>query len=115
MSVWIMVLMGLVGLAFLATGGQKLAGSESLQKDFRRFGYPQWFMYLTGALEVTGAVGMFVGIFAPLWGALGGLLLAAVMAGAVATHIRVGDPTKNIAPASVLGLLALAVSLVYFF
>lgn len=108
------VLMIVVGLAFLAAGGQKLAGSESLKKDFRRFGYPVWFMYLTGALEVMGAVGMFVGVFVPVLGALAGLLLLGVMTGAVASHIRVGDPVKNVVPASVLGVLALAVSLIYF-
>ena len=115
MGTAMIVLMIVVSLAFLAAGGQKLVGSEGQKKDFARFGYPAWFMYFTGAMEVTGAVGMFAGVFAPVWGALAGLLLAAVMVGAVATHIRVGDPVKNVVPASVLGLLALTVSLVYFF
>ena len=114
MSVVMIVLMILVGLAFLASGGQKLAGSEGQKKDFNRFGYPQWFMYLTGVLEITGAIGMFIGVFVPVWGALAGLLLAVVMAGAVTTHIRVKDSVQNMAPASVLLVLALAVSVIYF-
>lgn len=114
MSIAMIILEILVGLAFLGSSSQKLTGSKSQKQDFERFGYPVWFMYLTGVLELTGAIGMFIGIFVPVWGALAGLLLAAVMAGAVTTHIRVKDPVGKMAPASVLLVLALAVSAIYF-
>jgi uncharacterized membrane protein YphA (DoxX/SURF4 family) len=114
MGIAMMVLEVLVGLAFLGAGGQKLAGAKSQKADFERFGYPSWFMYLTGAIELTGAVGMFVGVFVPVWGALAGLWLGAVMAGAIATHLRVKDPLGKMAPPAVLLLLAVTVSAIYF-
>lgn len=101
--------------AFLGAGVQKLAGAKDQKDLFKRSGYPMWFMYLTGILELTGAVGMFAGVFAPVWGALAGLLLAAVMIGAVSSHLRAGDPVGNLAPPSVLLILALAVSATSFF
>ena len=74
MSILMIVLEIILGLVFVAAGGAKLAGSKSLKSEFKRYGYPQWFMYLTGILEVTGAIGMFVGVFAPVWGVPGRLV-----------------------------------------
>ena len=113
MGVAVIVLEVLLGLAFVVSGGQKLAGAKGMRKEFERFGYSARFMYLTGLLEVAGAMGMFAGLFAPLWGALAGLLLSAVMAGAVYSHVRAGDPAVQAVPASVLLVLAVAVSALY--
>ncbi len=108
------VLQILLGLAFLGAGGSKLAGAQSQKNDFKRFGYPPWFMYLTGILELIGALGMIVGVFLPVWKVPTGLLLAVVMVGAILTHVRVKDPDKKLMPATVLFLLALAVIAIYF-
>jgi uncharacterized membrane protein YphA (DoxX/SURF4 family) len=83
MQILAIILQVLLGLAFLGAGGQKLAASEEMVNDFERFGYPRWFLYATGAVEITGAIGMLAGIFVPLVGALAGMWLAAVMLGAL--------------------------------
>ena len=114
MEITTIVIQILLGLAFLGASDSKLAGVKSQRADFGRFGYPQWFMFLTGILELTGALGMIVGVFLPLWRAPAGLLLAAVMGGAVLTHVRVRDPAKKMMPAAVLFLLGLAVIAIYF-
>jgi putative oxidoreductase len=114
MEIATIVLQILLGLAFLAAGGSKLAGAQSQKGEFKRFGYPLWFMYLTGILESIGALGMIVGVFSPVWKVPAGLLLAAVMVGAILTHVRVKDPDKKLMPATVLFLLALAVIAIYF-
>ena len=107
MGILLVILQITLGLAFLGAGGQKLAGSEPMVGVFDRFGYPRWFMYFTGAVEVTGAVGVLAGIFAPALALLGALLLAATMIGALFTHARVGDPAYRMGPPA--ALLALAV------
>ncbi len=109
MEIATIVLQILLGLAFLGAGGSKLAGAQSQKGEFKRFGYPPGFMYLTGILESIGALGMIVGVFLPVWKVPAGLLLAAVMVGAILTHVRVKDPDKKLMPATVLFLLALAV------
>lgn len=98
MGVIAIVLQVVLGLAFLGAGGSKLAGAQQMIEDFDRFGYPRWFMYFTGAVEITGALAVLVGIFVPVLAVLGGLLLAATMVGAVATHLRMKDPGSKIAP-----------------
>ncbi|MGE0232227.1 MAG: DoxX family protein [Flavobacteriaceae bacterium] len=68
---------------FLFSGGAKLAGLDFEVRAFERWGYPPAFMYLTGVLEVAGAIGLFV---KPLK-ALAAACLALLMIGAVGTHM----------------------------
>ncbi len=73
----------MIAAVFLASGAAKLAALEFELEAFARWGYPLWFMYLTGTLEVLGALGMLVRRIAPLAAAC----LGALMIGAVSTHI----------------------------
>jgi uncharacterized membrane protein YphA (DoxX/SURF4 family) len=88
-----------VGLAsmFLMAGGSKLAGAPAMVGMFDVIGIGQWFRYLTGALEVTGAVLLLV----PRVNGLGAALLVPVMLGAITTHLVV----LHNSPAMPLGLL----------
>lgn len=90
----------LLALAFGAAGAAKLAGAQQMVQVFDAIGFGQWFRYLTGLVEVGGALLLLV----PATGFLGGLLLAATMVCAVATHLVLigGNP----APAVVLALLS---------
>ena len=72
-----------LALIFLLSGGAKLAGLEFEIAAFERWGYPWWFMYLTGVIEVVGGVGLLLRRLA----ALASVGLAAVMVGAIATHL----------------------------
>jgi len=83
MTIVIWILSGLASLAFLAAGGSKLAGAAPMVDAFAKLGVGQWFRYVTGLLELTGAVGL----LAPKYRFYAALLLAAVMVGAVATHL----------------------------
>lgn len=71
-------------LAFVASGFPKLMNSEVAAIEFAVWGYPGWLLFLVGLAEVAGAVALLDRRSAP-WG-LG--LLAAVVAGAVVTHLR---------------------------
>ena len=89
-----------VGLAFLAAGGSKLAGAPAMVAMFAKIGFGQWFRILTGLLEVAGAIGLFV----PRFTVYAASMLAVVMAGAIGFHLTTlgGNP----APPIVLLLLA---------
>lgn len=79
---WMWVLLGLTALAFVAAGGAKLMGVESVHKPFADMGMPSFTGYIVGLLEIAGAIGLFI---APLrfWAALG---LAATALGGFAYH-----------------------------
>jgi putative oxidoreductase len=90
----------LLALAFGAAGASKLAGVPQMVQLFDAVGFGQWFRYLTGVVEILGALLLLV----PSTGFLGGVLLFATMVGGLATHLLLigGNPT----PAVVLGLLS---------
>ena len=71
---------------FMLAGVLKWIGVDVEVQLFDAIGIGQWFRYLTGALEIAGAVGLFVPAVAPY----AALLLAAVMSGALVTHAVIG-------------------------
>ena len=94
-TVW--VLHGMAALAFLAAGGAKLTGSPMMVSEFQAIGLGQWFRYLTGILEIGGAIALVL----PRAAYYGAVLLVTVMTGALAAHlIKLGLTTA--APAFIL-------------
>jgi len=89
----------LVALVLLAAGSGKLVGSAAMVALFDAIGIGQWFRYVTGSLEVLGALLLIV----PGTSAFGAALLACVLAGAVVTHLTV----LHTAPTAPLLLFAL--------
>ena len=89
----------LLALAFVAAGAAKLAGVEQMVATFEVIGWGQWFRYVTGGIEVAGALLMLI----PATGVYAGLLLGGTMVGGTVSHLLVvpGSPV----PALVLGLL----------
>ena len=75
----------LLALAFLGAGSQKLIGAPAMVELFKTVGLGQWFRYVTGALEVTGAVSILV----PKIRSIGAAILATVMVGAIIAHLFV--------------------------
>ena len=96
----------LVALAFLAAGSGKLLGNPDVVTLFAALGAGQWLRYLTGTLEIVGALLLVV----PGKSAFGALLLAGVMAGAVVAHLTVlhNAPTVAVVLLALTALIALA-------
>jgi uncharacterized membrane protein YphA (DoxX/SURF4 family) len=84
-SVALWVIRGLLALAFVAAGGAKLYGVPMLVEEFRHIGLGQWFRYVTGGLEIIGAILLLL----PRKAVFGALLLICIMVGAVIAHMFV--------------------------
>ncbi len=93
----LLVISGLLAIAFLAAGLVKLSGAEMMAANFERFGYPVWFMYFVGIAEVAAAIGLFVQRTA----FYSAVCLGILMIGAAATHLM-NDPAQQAIPALVL-------------
>jgi putative oxidoreductase len=89
---------------FLMVGFLKLSGNPQLVGLFEAIGLGQWFRYLTGTLEVAGAILLLV----PRTSGLGALMLVGVMVGAVITHLFIvgGSPFMAIILLIVTGVIA---------
>jgi uncharacterized membrane protein YphA (DoxX/SURF4 family) len=81
------ILSGLIALMMIWAGGMKLTGSEEQIKNFAALGYPAWFLYVTGIIEVVGGILLLI----PKTAVFGVLLLGATMVGAVVSLLRIGD------------------------
>lgn len=68
---------------FLMFGGGKFVDPVKWIDKFANWGYPAWFVTVTGALEILGAIGLLI----PVLRGPAGIALATFMVGAVATHI----------------------------
>ena len=94
----------LLSLAFAMAGFAKLSGAEMMVQVFEGVGLGQWFRYVTGLIEVGGAILLWVGGFQ----FIGAALLTCTMAGAVLAHIFIIGPSA--VPALVLGVLSATIA-----
>lgn len=92
----------MLALVFLLSGATKLAGLDFEIRAFERWGYPLWFMYLSGVIEVAGAIGLMV----PGISTMVAVGLALFMSGAVGTHVIHSEWSMSI----VAGCIMLAVA-----
>src|SRR4029453_6751919 len=101
-GLWILQI-GAAGM-FLMVGFLKLSGDPQMVALFQAIGLGQWFRYVTGSLEVLGAVLLLI----PRLSELGALLLVGVTLGAVTTHLFVigGAPLPAIILLIVTGIIA---------
>jgi uncharacterized membrane protein YphA (DoxX/SURF4 family) len=99
---WVLQI-GAAGM-FLMVGFLKLSGNPQLVGLFEAIGLGQWFRYLTGSLEVAGALLLLI----PRTSGLAALMLAGIMICAVVTHVFVvgGSPLGATILLVVTGLVA---------
>ncbi len=84
-------------------GGQ----AASLKEEFRTYGLPDAAFYLVGFLKITAALAIWAGFVVPALRPTGAAVLAFLMAGAIAMHLKIGDPAKKSLPAAVMLILSL--------
>ena len=98
-----LILKILIAVGFLLAGSAKLLSAKPIVEQFEEFGLAPWMMYAVGALEIAGAIGLFI---SPLtfWATLG---LTILMVGAIGNHIKAKHPIQQSLPAAVLLILCL--------
>src|SRR5258708_560346 len=83
LNIALWVVQGLLALAFVGAASGKLLGKPEMVALFEAVGVGQWFRYVTGLMELTGALLIVV----PRTKFFGAALLSMVMVGAVLTHL----------------------------
>ena len=103
-NVALWVVQALLALAFVGAASGKLLGKPEMVALFEAVGVGQWFRYVTGLMELTGALLIVI----PRTKFFGAALLSLVMVGAVLTHLFIlhNAPT---APAVLLVLAVLTI------
>lgn len=101
------ILAGLLVIAFAALGSAKLAAVPAMRTRAAHVGYSVSAYRRIGFLEVLAVLGLLVGAFVPLIGALAAAGLLMLLGGAFVVHLRNGDGVREIAPSVVLSLVTL--------
>lgn len=101
------ILAALLVAAFAVLGSAKLAAVPAMRSRAEHVGFSVAAYRRIGVLELLGVAGLLAGSAFPAIGALAGLGLLLLLGGALTTHVRNGDGLKEIAPAVVLGAVAL--------
>ncbi|WP_314225598.1 DoxX family protein [Streptomyces zaehneri] len=97
----------LMSAVLVVSAGAKAIRTQHITGQIATLGVPESMLLFLVAAQVSGAAGLLVGVW---WGPLGIAAAAGLtlyFAGAVASHLRVGD-YKGTPPAIVLTLIAIA-------
>ena len=101
-------LAGLLVVAFAVLGSAKLVAVPAMRAKAEHVGFSVLAYRRIGLLEVLAVVGLLIGAFVPVIGALSAAGLLMLLGGAIVAHLRNGDGIREIAPAVVLGLVTLS-------
>lgn len=80
--------------------------AKSLQEEFAAYGLPPFFFYLVGALKVGSAILLVAGIWYPSLVLPAAAVVAVLMVGALAMHVKVQDPAIKSLPAFLMLLMS---------
>ncbi|WP_406266153.1 DoxX family protein [Streptomyces sp. NBC_00191] len=78
----------------IPSAAPKLIGHSSAAESFDKIGFGDWFMYLTGGLELAGALALVI----PILSGLSALAFMGLMIGAFITQVTVFDGQYAITP-----------------
>jgi uncharacterized membrane protein YphA (DoxX/SURF4 family) len=106
-AVLLIVLKAVISLAFIFAGGAKLMKAKPLVDQFHDFHLPLEIMYLIGALEVLGAIALWVP-WLTVWAFSG---LACLMLGAIKSHYCAKHSVASMIPSAVLFCLCVGSAL----
>ena len=100
-SAWVLSL--LLTLAFMIAALPKLVGAHVWIVKFIKWGYPRWFLFAVGSLELVGAALLLI----PRLAKYGAIVLAVVMVGAGYTHLANGEGLQVLRPLIFLTVLGM--------
>ena len=82
------------------------ADAKSLKEEFAAYGLPDFFFYLVGALKIGSAIALIAGIWFDALVLPAAALVAVLMIGALAMHIKVQDAARKSLPAFLMLLMS---------
>ena len=83
--------------------------AQTLQDEFAAYGLPGFAFYLVGALKVGAALVLIAGMWMALPVRAAAGLVAVLMLGAVAMHLKVSDPLRKAVPAALMLAMSAAI------
>jgi hypothetical protein len=108
----VIVALGLLNvwlLRFNKSTAYRGGAAQTMREEFAAYGLPVWFCYLVGFLKVTSALALLAGFFLPELVFPAAAIIAVLMAGALAMHVKVKDPAIKSLPALLVLVMCLVI------
>lgn len=83
--------------------------AQTLQAEFAAYGLPGFVFYLVGALKVGAAIVLIAGVWFALPVREAAAVVAGLMLGAIAMHVKLGDPAMKSLPAGLMLAMTAAI------
>ena len=80
--------------------------APTMRQEFAEYGLPPFAMYVVGALKVGAALCLIAGVWWPSLVFPAALLIAILMVGALAMHVKIHDPARKSLPALALFVIS---------
>lgn len=110
----IILALGLFNVWLLRTGkatNYRGGQAKNLKEEFATYGLPPFMYFLVGGLKLACAVALLVGLWVPAAVVPAAGVLAVLMLGALAMHIKVSDPISKSVPAFCMLAMSTALAL----
>lgn len=114
MNIALIILTALLGLATAFSAVGKFSKNPKAVDMLRQLGITDSQIRTLGIVEVLGALGLLVGIWIPILGLLAAIGFVLYFLGALIKHVRAKDAAKDMAPAVVLLMLSIIVTILQF-
>ncbi len=82
-----------------------------MRSEFAHYGLPGWSVFVVGFAKLAAATGLLIGLAFPALVLPSALLLALLMLGALAMHLKVRDPWSKSLPALSLLVISLVIAM----
>ena len=84
--------------------------AKNLKDEFAAYGLPHWAHYVVGALKISAAIALIAGLWISTINFYASALVAFLMLGALAMHLKIKDPIQKSIPAFLMLLMSLAIA-----
>jgi uncharacterized membrane protein YphA (DoxX/SURF4 family) len=85
--------------------------AKNLREEFQAYGLPDIAFHIVGALKVVAGIVLVAGLWLPAPVKVAAGVVAVLMVGALAMHMKVGDPVKRSVPAALMLVMCAAILL----
>jgi hypothetical protein len=109
----IAIALGLLNVWLLRTGKPspwRGGAATNMREEFAVYGLPSWASAVVGLLKIALALLLIAGIWFPALTRPAAMGVTVLMLGAIAMHVKVGDPAQKSLPAALLLALSLVVA-----
>ncbi len=109
----VVVALGLLNVWLLRFGqatGYRGGNAQNLKQEFAAYGLAPWVFFTVGALKVSSALVLIIGLWLPTAALGAALVVSVLMLGALGMHLKIKDPIQKSIPAFLMLVMSVTIA-----